>query len=173
MLWVLGIDLGTSCGWALLKGGEREGSGVWDCKPKRHESAGWRPRRFAYYLSLNLQTLKDRNEIDEGTVVVAYEAVERHLGTSAAHVYGELRGVLWRECGEAAIDYAGFGVGTIKKVATGKGVANKAAMCTAARAKWGVDLYAAKGDEKPGSKANEDEADALWIAQTAWEKGYE
>jgi len=55
---------------------------------------------------------------------------------------------------------------TLKKWATGKGNADKALMCRAARERFGVRLHARKGDEQKGSKGQEDEADAILVA--AW-----
>ena len=37
---ILGIDPGQKCGWALLEDGKRLGSGVWNLKPGRRQSAG-------------------------------------------------------------------------------------------------------------------------------------
>lgn len=57
-------------------------------------------------------------------------------------------------------------VSTLKKWATGKGNATKALMCRAVRERYGVKLYARKDDDQKGSKAQEDEADAILVA--AW-----
>jgi hypothetical protein len=47
----LGIDPGTSCGWALLDAsGQRVGSGAWDLRPHRHEGGGMRYLRARRYL---------------------------------------------------------------------------------------------------------------------------
>lgn len=43
---ILGIDPGTSCGWAILDDGGRVASGVWDLSPKRFEGGGMRYIRF-------------------------------------------------------------------------------------------------------------------------------
>ena len=56
---------------------------------------------------------------------------------------------------------------TLKKWSTGNGRADKSLMCRAARERYGVDLYARKGDEKKGSKAQEDAADAILVASWA------
>lgn len=92
--------------------------------------------------------------------LVAYEEVRRHLGVDAAHVYGGILAVLSEECETRGVPYVGVPVGTIKKRATGRGNADKVAMVLAAHGAWprpeGWCLRQA------------DEADARWIAETAW-----
>ena len=147
---VIGIDPGTACGWAVLdEAGMRLDSGVWDLKSKRTEGGGMRylraRRRFA--------RLIEQWQRDAGGVVLAYEEVRRHAGTSAAHVYGGLTAVLQATCEARGVPYRSVPVGTVKMHATGKGNAGKAAMMDAAAERWG-----------PLALASDDEADALWIA---------
>jgi Holliday junction resolvasome RuvABC endonuclease subunit len=61
--------------------------------------------------------------------------VHRHLGVDAAHADGGLLAQLTAWCEHYAIPYQGVPVGTIKKHATGRGNANKAAMVAAMWAK--------------------------------------
>lgn len=56
-----------------------------------------------------------------------------HAGVSAAHAYGGFVAHLTAWCEERGIPYEGVSVGTIKRHATGKGNANKAAVCAAMR----------------------------------------
>ena len=87
--------------------------------------------------------------------LVAYEEVRRHMGVDAAHVYGGLIAVLQEECElrNPKIPYLGVPVGTVKKLATGRGNASKAEMMQAARDRW------------PGwSPVDDNEADARWTA---------
>ena len=148
---ILAIDPGTHCGWAL-QDGDTLTSGVWNLRPNRHESAGMRFMRLQGYL----------NKI--GVVdAVYYELVRCHLGTDAAHIYGGILGVLtaWCESWEPEpIPYKGIPVGTIKKHATGKGNAKKPAMTEAAQAKW----------PEQGVRGH-DQADALWVLDTAIHNG--
>lgn len=152
---VLALDLGTSCGWAVLSAnGGRLSSGTWDVSPRRGESAGMRPLR----LRRHLRELAAAWE----PALLAYELVERHRGTDAAHVYGELRGVLLEEGVLLGLPVSAHGVASIKSRATGRGNADKEQMCAAARARWGAPA------EVPGDpEAGDDEADALWAAEVA------
>jgi Holliday junction resolvasome RuvABC endonuclease subunit len=61
--------------------------------------------------------------------------VRRHVGVDAAHAYGGFLAHLTAWCEHHQIPYQGVPVGTIKKHATGKGNADKAAMMAAVRAK--------------------------------------
>lgn len=149
MSHVVGIDPGTRCGWAVIDedSGEREASGCWDLGPKRHEGAGMRYVRARLRMTELLDAYRP--------TAVIYEEVRSHKGTSAAHVYGGIVAQLTALCEDLEVPYTAVPVGTVKKHATGKGNAGKAAMIAAAVDRWPVD---------PG--IGSDEADALWIADT-------
>lgn len=143
---VLGLDIATTTGWAVLDASGRVASGAWDCSVRRHEGSGMRLVRFRAFLREAIEHYQPD--------VIAYELVERHEGTGAAHVYGALQGALLEE-GEVrgGLAIATVPVGHIKQYATGRGNARKAAMVKAAKERWGID-------------PTEDEADALWVAAT-------
>ena len=150
---ILGIDPGTSCGWALIEDGKLLGSGAWDLKPSRKGGDG---TRFLY----SYHHMKSRISRGPPIDAVYFEQVRRHRGTAAAHVYGGLVAILKLVCEQYSVPYIGIAVGTIKKHATGKGNANKAGMMAAARARFpGIEL------------ATDDEADAIWVAMSGggWE----
>lgn len=148
MTRILAIDPGTACGWAIRHSSETWDSGVWDLAARRHEGGGMRFLRLRKYLCEVLDASPPR--------VVAYEEVRRHLGTDAAHVYGGIVAVISEECERRSIPYVGIPVGTVKRVATTKGNAPKGVMIAAAEAKW------------PGvTFADDNEADARWIAEAA------
>ena len=90
--------------------------------------------------------------------IVHFEEVRRHAGTDAAHIYGGLLATLTAWCEQHGIAYQGVPVGTIKRFATGKGNADKAAMIAAIRARG-------------FSPADDNEADALAILLWAIETG--
>lgn len=71
----------------------------------------------------------------DGLEAVYFEEVRRHAGVDAAHAYGGFLATLTAWCEHHQIPYQGVPVGTIKRHATGKGNADKAAMLAAARAK--------------------------------------
>jgi len=148
----IGIDPGTLCGWAVLAAdGARLASGHWDLRPRRHEGAGMRFVRLRRMLSMLLEPWADAD------VALCYEEVRHHAGTDAAHVYGGIVAVIQSWCEDAQVPYAAAPVSTVKRHATGRGNADKAAMVAAAVARW-------------GGEPTEDEADALWIAD-AWRAG--
>jgi len=147
--FIVGIDPGTLCGWAVIDDstGARVASGVWDLSTRRHEGGGMRFVRARRRLLDVVDTYRP--------VAVAYEEVARHRGTAAAHVYGGLVGVMTALCEERETPYMGIPVGTVKKLATGKGNANKAAMVAAAARRWAL-----------ADAVDDNEADALWVAET-------
>lgn len=143
---ILGIDPGTRCGWAVLEDGKPIASGVWDLSAKRHEGGGMRFVRLRCYL----------DEIAGlGIDAVGYEEVRRHMGVDAAHVYGGVVAVLAAWCESAKpkpLPYRGIPVGTVKKLATGKGNAKKDQMCAAVVSRFGFE------------PKDDNHADALFIA---------
>lgn len=148
---VIGIDPATACGYAIRRDGVVLASGVWNLKPKRHEGAGMRWLRLRSYLTQVLIDLRD-----EHIELLAYEEVRRHLGTDAAHLYAGCVTVLQTWCEDRAVPYTGIPVGTVKKLATGSGRADKEAMVLAAQRRW------------PEADVTDDnQADALWIAEAA------
>lgn len=149
MKTILSIDPGTNCGWAVKRDGQIVASGVWNLKGGRFEGGGMRFVHFKNYLNSVCSAYRPFD-------MVVFEEVRRHMGVDAAHVYGGIVAVLTSWCEVEKIPYTAIPVGTIKKLATGKGNANKEAMIAAAQAKW------------PGHVFEDDnEADARFIAEAA------
>mgnify|MGYP001110525960 CR=1 FL=1 len=139
------FDLGTTTGWAACFDGMVR-SGTWSFQPQRFEGGGMRFLRFRRNISeLLLGCVQPE-------MVVFFEEVRRHAGTTAAHVYGGFMAELTAFCDGHSIPYSGIPVGTIKKHATGKGNANKQAMIDAAKERW-PDVVL----------EDDNHADALWI----------
>lgn len=136
---VLALDLGTRMGWAFGLPGAVV-SGTVDLSPSRFESAGMR------FIKL-LGFLTKLHEAHPVTLIVV-EEVRRHIGTTAAHVYGGLLGHMQSWAEQRNIPYTSRSVGTIKLHATGKGNASKNAVMQAMEARG----YSPKDDN---------EADAL------------
>ena len=141
---MLAIDPATKCGWAHSCGE----SGVWDLSIRRDESSGMRLIRL-------------RGKLDEihrltPVKVLVFEAA-RHAAPKmqgALVVQAEIQGVIKSWCEDNSIEYRGYSPSEIKKHATGKGNANKAAMKKAAI-------------EKFGRVEDDNEADALWLLDLA------
>lgn len=125
---LLALDLGTACGYALRSGTGAIISGTWDLKPSRFEGGGMRFVRFQRYL--------DEMHRASPLGMVLFEEVRRHAGTTAAHVYGGLLGILTAWCETNGVPYGSATVQEIKKFATGRGNADKDAVIAAVTA-WG------------------------------------
>jgi hypothetical protein len=125
---VLALDLGTQTGWALRTGDDRILSRTIAFKPSRFEGGGMRYLRFTDWL-VEIAIHAD------GIRRVVFEEVRRHAGTDAAHVYGGFLATLASWCEEHGIPYQGVPVGTIKRFATGRGNADKAAVIAAMQAR--------------------------------------
>lgn len=142
---VLALDLGTKTGWACDTGSLT--SGVQKFENGRFSGGGMRFLKFRSWLN-------EMNELTGGFDTVCFEEVRRHIGTTAAHVYGGLLAILTSWCEENKIPYQGYPVGTIKKFACDKGNAGKDLMIKAANEKWPkINII------------SDDQADALWILE--------
>lgn len=156
-LYFIGLDPGTKCGYAVLDAdGNRIVSGRWDLSASRHSGGGMRFVRLENYFNELLAVYDGWHRDGQHRAQVAYEEVRRHLGTDAAHIYGGIVATVTRICEGQGLPYAGVPVGTVKKLATGRGNANKEAMVDAANARWWAD--------SDGGVGSDDEADALFIA---------
>lgn len=124
--------------------GDDVASGVWNLKGGRHEGGGMRYVHLRDYLQkVSVAWLPD---------IVVYEEARGHKGTDAAQIYGGIVAIITGCCEQWELPYEGIPVGTIKKFATGKGNANKAAMILAAQARW-----------PDANILDDNEADARWI----------
>lgn len=129
---ILAIDPGTNCGYAISSDAvEALTYGVWDLKPKRFEGGGMRFVRLRKHLEEIHAAVR--------VSIVYYEEVRGHKGTDAAHIYGGVVATIQSFCEDHNIPYTAKPVGEIKKFATGKGNANKAAMIAAAQ-RLGFDV---------------------------------
>ena len=144
---ILGLDPGSLTGVALLN----------EHTPEKVTT--WRPFPDLPCTDANVFTqFRDQLITTIGRYspdAVAYEEVAAHKGTRAAHIYGGLRAMILVVCQEKGVECLPCPVGTVKKHATGKGNVGKDAMLLAAERKW------------PRRATNNDEADALWIADYA------
>lgn len=122
---ILALDPATQLGYAYqtgTKGAIRHGSESFH--NAKWEGAGVRFMKFKAFL-------ESFEELD----LIAYEAVENHTSTYAAHAYGGWIAILQAHCEERNIPYTGYGVSEIKKFWTGKGNAKKDDMIRVAREK--------------------------------------
>lgn len=154
---VVGLDLGTNCGFAVLDGQKRLKSGTWHL---------WHPRKDRFNRPWNrwtrFQTALDRllvqvdfwhNSADQ--FIVGFEDVHRHTGTRAAHVYGALRAMTEMiEVNYNAL-VVPISVSAWKRAACGKGNADKAAYIAAMNKRFKMRM----------DKKREDEAAALGVAE--------
>lgn len=144
------LDLGTVTGWVITYDDGTTISGTWNFKPRRGDGAGVR--------FLRLQSQLD-NAKGTGTRLsrVVYELPAGHYKSGAADdcIKGLVAHVQsW--CERNAVPCEGYSPSEIKKVATGKGNANKEAVIAAARLRWPEQ-----------SIVDGNQADALWLSVLA------
>lgn len=139
---ILSLDLGTHLGWAVRMPSGDIASGVAELQTLRYEGGGMRWIRLYDHL-LELHTAFD-------IALLSLEEVRAHDGVTAAHIYGGFLAMVTYFCEQIKVPYTSYGVGTIKKHATGSGSASKDTMVKAAN--------------KRGHRiTNDNEADALGL----------
>ena len=124
---ILALDLGTTTGWALPTADGLLTSGTVSF-PGRFEGCGMRFLRLTRWLT-------EVERLVGPITTIWFEEVLRHAGTDAAHVYGGLLATLtaWAEL--RGVSYRGVPAGTVKRHATRKRNALKAAIMAAVRAR--------------------------------------
>lgn len=124
---ILALDLGTTAGWAVNSDGQVI-SGTASFRPGRFEGGGMRFPRFR-------GRLEELAGASGAPSAVYFEAVRRHAGVDAAHVYDGLMATLTAWCEQRSIPYTGVPVSTIKRHCNGKGNADNSATVVAVRAR--------------------------------------
>lgn len=158
---IVGLDIGSNFGYAVLMGRRRLASGTWrlwcaakDKKKGTHQ--GYRWKRLYDALSQLLRKWCKSSKGEKIHVVV--EDVRRHVGTTAAHVYGGLLAIVDMvilSLGAEKFEYSLLGVSSWKRITTGKGNASKQEYVDAVNQIFRLQLNVSK---------NEDEAAALGVA---------
>ena len=145
---LMAIDPGSTCGWAVHDGRDVVASGTWDLRPPRGSSPGTR------YLYLRARLAEVRTAYPALRLVVVEQA--HHRGGAATEYAVGVTTHVQSWCAENALEHAQIHGSRVKRIATGKGNADKHAMVAAASARW------------PRAAAFDDnEADARWIAEAA------
>lgn len=124
---VLALDLGTKCGYAILRTDRRIESGTLNLALRKNEGEG---ARF-----IHLRRWLVEMKAVHGFTAIAYEQVMGHgaYQVIAAHVYGGLLATVQAFGEHHGITYRGVGVTTIKKRWAGSGRADKADMMAQCR----------------------------------------
>lgn len=168
---VLGLDLGTSCGYAISyvpRGKPIDADrlttmlGQWDLSAGPYDSGAIRFVRLRQFLSI----LKPDLVVYENVKYTPPEAPNRFnanaiVARAATPIewFGALKATVSTWCEEAGVPCTGFPIGTIKKRATGKGNANKSDMIRACNETFGSDMDA----DDYESAGYDNIADAAWV----------
>lgn len=141
---LLALDLATSTGWCLRENGRLE-SGVETFHPRRHESPGMRYLAFSRWLeglvfasATNAQGLTEPVGPPRVQLIV-YEAILGRFarGGAQAEIAAGFSTRVLEFCARHHLDHHGDTYpATLKKWATGRGNADKAAMLEAVARRW-------------------------------------
>lgn len=149
-MYFLGIDpSATSTGYALVgEAGQYVFAGtIIPKKLKQGERLGYIRDNISHFLHPYLGRINH--------AVIEAPAYDKPL---KADLLGQIRGLFLLRCFDLGIPVTFAAPTAVKKFATGKGAADKAAMVKAAQSRW---------PQWPGTDKNDDEADALWMAELA------
>lgn len=150
---IIGLDLGTKCGYAVLKGRKRLESAAVKLQPTKarmlHRAERW--KNFGNLLHTLYATWGP-------DCVFVYEMVRRHMGADAAHVYGGWLTKLEEfdfqlQLIGAPTVFERIEVSTWKKATTGNGRASKDLVLKTMSKRFKIKIK------------TEDEADALGVAE--------
>ena len=144
---ILALDLGTNCGWAMLRDEDIVRSGVWDLALEEDQADG---HRF-----LRLWQLLTKAHGEQALELVAFERSMVKKGAHAVEIYAGLKAITEAFCAARSVRCVSVHTGTLKKHITGSGRAEKPAMRDVAQQRWGrrIDGF--------------DEADALCVLSWA------
>lgn len=153
--YILGLDLATTCGWALIdEASGKAMTGHWlFSSRKRDFCVGARYMRF----EKALEEIVAKYKIS----AIAYEDVMpfAHKNIASVRLYNGWVAVLSIFSEKHKIPLWPVAIKTIKKHAVGHGAASKADMIESARARW-----------PEAEVATDDEADAIFAASAGIEK---
>lgn len=138
---ILALDVATTTGFALRCGGRIE-SGTVNFAPKRGESSGMRFVRFRVWLTEMIRTHAPR--------FVAFERAHMR-GGAATEVLVGMQTRVQEIAAEFGLEYVTVETNVLKKFATGKGTADKAAMMATVTPHLGR------------TPVDDNEADAVWV----------
>lgn len=155
---VLGLDLAQSTGWALARDGEIYASGAVKLPWSKDNPGSTVAESYRRIQAL----VGSFGPLD----LVAVEDVQFASRRDAHASHWRVR-TLWT-LALAGVPMAGIQTATLKKWATGHGGATKEAMCRVASMRSGQVLVAR---DQGGSKAQEDQADAILVALWGHQSG--
>lgn len=152
---IIALDLGTRCGWCIMHGRRVVDSGTWRLLTRKQgEHRGQRWLRFV--AALDEIYARVRKMFTRSKIVLAFEEVRRHVGTTAAHVYGGLLAQVEAfSATHPEVEVVPIAVTKWKKIATGNGAATKEQYIAAVNARF----------KKRLAMKHEDEAAALGVAE--------
>ena len=153
---VIAIDPGDNLAFCHVLDGRPHEVGGWTWKQKRGMSAGMRYLKFIPYFTRLLNRIQNESQI----LAVACEQMF-HRGGAASDVLKGYEIQIQTVCAKLGVEHLLAPISAVKKFATGKGNAKKAAM-----ARY-LELWLKR--HNLGYKAmSEDMVDATWIALWAW-----
>lgn len=155
---IVGIDIGTNCGWCVLDTQERRiDSGTWRLDPSRRIEKGREPPATRWRL-MRKHCAELLAQHGDRVITIAAEEVIRHAGPRAGHVHGGLRALLELAADDAGVPIRWINTTAWQKFITGKGQAKREVYTPTIGRRFGLILDVEK---------NEDEAAALGLAVTA------
>ena len=174
---ILGLDLGTNCGYAYCDMGEREPlviMGQIDLSLATYDSGAVRPAKLRALLhtlspcAIFFEDVKYTPMMPPGARFNAAAILAR--SSTSQEMFGVLKYVVQDYAEQAGIVATSFPIGSIKKFATGLGNASKEKMIAACNKKFGVDLDA-DGYASTGHDNIADAAFVLAIGLSQYAKG--
>ncbi len=153
---LLALDLGSQSGYSYIDIPKVIPDGF---KANRDNSGMWDLAKLARFSNTSMRFIELRRHVlDLNPDYIVFEAVNfPHKSSQAARIYYGLTATVELLCRDNNINWVGIPTGAIKKRATSKGRADKAAMISAANSFFNIT--------PPLKDADDDIADAMWLCQ--------
>jgi hypothetical protein len=164
---VLGLDLGTNCGYAIglvRPNGDVDvepwSMGLWDLSTGRYDTGNLgflRLRRFLAMVSPTIVYYEDVKYTPEEAITRYNAARILARAATSSELIGAFKQTLCLWCEDHGAACLGIPIGTIKRMATGRGNANKEDMIRACNAKFrtnfDVETYSTTGADNVADAA--------------------
>lgn len=169
---LVGLDLGTLCGWSLWHAGRLLNSGLWslaDVKPRRLAGSSLATHGRSRYevFERRLEALVVSHRVDG----IAFEDVHAHAGVTAAHVFGGWKAIVGVVAARCSVPVHAVTTGQLRQAA-GVAFASKSEIADGdERRKENKRRTVAAAAALGWPVADDNEADAIFVGAVVARRG--
>lgn len=163
---LVGLDLGTLCGWSLWHAGRLLNSGLWSLADIRARPAVAGRSRYEVF-ERRLEALVVSHRVDG----IAFEDVHAHAGVTAAHVFGGWKAIVGVVAARCSVPVHAVTTGQLRQAA-GVAFASKSEIADAdKRRKENKRRTVAAAAALGWPVGDDNEADAIFVGAVVARRG--